>query len=134
MDRLTLVRSLVLAAVVGFASVATPLAGSAQESAGAVVPASGTPLVEVPAAMVPVADQALRVGPVDAPVGVTRAAVAVDAELHLQNRGRGNRNVRWMWVGGGLILAGAVVGDDVGTILTIGGLVIGLTGLYRYMQ
>jgi hypothetical protein len=78
--------------------------------------------------------QATVTGPVLVQAGVTRAAVAVDAELHLQNRGRGNRNVRWMWVGGGLILAGAVVGDDVGTILTIGGLVIGLTGLYRYMQ
>jgi len=39
-----------------------------------------------------------------------------------------------MIVGGATFLAGAIVGDTPGTIMMVGGAVIGLIGLYQYLQ
>jgi hypothetical protein len=39
-----------------------------------------------------------------------------------------------MIVGGATFLVGAVIGDDAGTIIMIGGAAIGLYGLYRFLQ
>ena len=39
-----------------------------------------------------------------------------------------------MIVGGAALLAGAIIGDDAGTIIMIGGAGIGLWGLYLYLQ
>ena len=39
-----------------------------------------------------------------------------------------------MIIGGGLFLTGAIIGDDAGTILMVGGVVTGLYGLYQYLQ
>ena len=39
-----------------------------------------------------------------------------------------------MIVGGAAILVGAVIGGDAGDIFMIGGAVVGLVGLYRYLQ
>jgi hypothetical protein len=47
---------------------------------------------------------------------------------------RESRNVALMIVGGAAIAVGAVVGGDAGTIMMVGGGVIGLIGLYRYVR
>ena len=39
-----------------------------------------------------------------------------------------------MIVGGAIFLAGAIIGDDAGTIIMIGGAGIGIYGLYLYLQ
>jgi len=39
-----------------------------------------------------------------------------------------------MVVGGTALLVGAIIGDTPGTIFMIGGAVIGLVGLYEYLQ
>jgi len=39
-----------------------------------------------------------------------------------------------MFVGVGALLAGAIIGGDPGTIIMVGGAVIGFIGLYEYMQ
>jgi hypothetical protein len=39
-----------------------------------------------------------------------------------------------MIVGGAAIVAGAIIGDDAGTIFMVGGAIIGLWGLYNYLQ
>jgi hypothetical protein len=39
-----------------------------------------------------------------------------------------------MIVGGAAILVGAVIGGDAGDIFMIGGAVVGLVGLYKYLQ
>ena len=39
-----------------------------------------------------------------------------------------------MIVGGAAVLVGAVVGGDAGDIIMIGGAIIGLVGLYKYLQ
>lgn len=45
---------------------------------------------------------------------------------------RNRRGVPWMVAGGGLFLAGAVVGDDGGTILMLGGIGVGTYGAFVY--
>lgn len=50
-----------------------------------------------------------------------------------QRRGMGRGQVL-MIVGGAAFLAGAIIGDDAGTIMMIGGAGIGLWGLYLYLQ
>ena len=40
----------------------------------------------------------------------------------------------WMIVGGAAILTGIVIGGDAGHAISIGGAVVGLIGLYQYLQ
>jgi outer membrane receptor protein involved in Fe transport len=44
------------------------------------------------------------------------------------------RSETLMIVGGAILLAGAIIGDDAGTIIMIGGAGIGIYGLYLYLQ
>jgi len=39
-----------------------------------------------------------------------------------------------MVVGGAALLAGLIIGGDVGTVFAVGGAIIGLYGLYRYLR
>ena len=39
-----------------------------------------------------------------------------------------------MIVGGAALLAGAIIGGDAGAIIMVGGAVVGLVGLYEYLQ
>jgi hypothetical protein len=39
-----------------------------------------------------------------------------------------------MIVGGASILVGAIIGGDAGTVFMVGGAVVGLYGLYKYLQ
>ncbi len=55
-------------------------------------------------------------------------------ELHRMQGRPADRDLRWMLVGGGLVIGGAIIGDDVGTIVSLSGLVIGGIGLYRYLR
>lgn len=49
-------------------------------------------------------------------------------------RQRTTNNVALMIVGGTALIVGSVVGGDSGTIIMVGGGVVGLIGLYRYLQ
>jgi hypothetical protein len=52
----------------------------------------------------------------------------------LDVRQRLRRSETLMIVGGAIFLAGAIIGDDAGTIIMIGGAGIGIYGLYLYLQ
>ena len=120
-------RACVLAAVSAAALTLTPVMASAQQGTAAV---AGPVAPTVEAAM---QAPAPRLGPIDAPAGVSRAEAAT-AEMYIQDPGANNRNVVWMIIGGGMLVGGAIIGDDVGTIVSVTGLVIGLVGLYRYLR
>lgn len=45
-----------------------------------------------------------------------------------------SENVAMMIVGGAALVVGSVIGGDAGTIMMVGGGVIGLVGLYRYLR
>jgi hypothetical protein len=44
------------------------------------------------------------------------------------------QSVALMVAGGALFVAGAIVGNDAGTLLMVGGAVVGAYGLYLYFQ
>jgi hypothetical protein len=52
----------------------------------------------------------------------------------LDLRQRLTRSETLMIVGGAIFLAGAIIGDDPGTIIMIGGAAIGIYGLYLYLR
>jgi hypothetical protein len=108
--------------------------------AALVIPATAQAqqLVETPAtapvASSVVAPSVAPVGPVVTPVGITRAdAVAATAPLNLQGD-PSRRDTAWMIIGGAMLVVGSVVDGDAGTIIMVTGAVIGLTGLWRYLQ
>ena len=75
-------------------------------------------------------------------VGPTRAALSVAAKQNLQSltspsaaSGAGlTQPQALMIVGGAAILVGAIVGDTAGDVFMVGGAVVGLYGLYKYLQ
>jgi hypothetical protein len=73
---------------------------------------------------------ALPPAAVDAPVlGSATAPTLVPQPASLRRRG-----VPQMIIGGVAIIGGAIIGDDVGTIVSLGGLGYGLYGLYLYLN
>lgn len=47
---------------------------------------------------------------------------------------RGDQSATLMIVGGAAFLAGALINNDAGTIIMVGGAAVGLYGLYLYLQ
>ena len=76
-------------------------------------------------------------GPRVVRAGITAPVAVRSGVASLQGRddniGAG-RNVAMMGVGVAAIVVGSLVGGDGGTIIAIGGGVIGLVGLYRYLR
>lgn len=71
-----------------------------------------------------------------AAVGI-RPTVSTEAAASPQRARRRsgmNSDVVLMVVGGATMLAGAVIGGDAGTIFMVGGGIIGLWGLYNFLQ
>jgi hypothetical protein len=63
------------------------------------------------------------------------AARETDAAILFQRRRAGlGQPMAMMIVGGAAVLLGAIIGDTPGTVIMIGGAVIGLIGLYEYLQ
>lgn len=85
--------------------------------------------------------QASESRPVPGPtVAAARAAVSPDLRMDarvpasLDLRQRLTRSESLMIIGGAIFLAGAIIGDDPGTIIMIGGAAVGIYGLYLYLQ
>ena len=76
-----------------------------------------------------------QVGPTTATltVGVRNVVPATAPAPPRGSAGLG-QNEALMIVGGAAILVGAVVGGDAGDIFMIGGAIVGLYGLYKYLQ
>jgi len=76
-----------------------------------------------------------QVGPTVAAltVGVRNVVPATTLAPQRGSAGLG-QNEALMIVGGAAILVGAVVGGDAGDIFMIGGAIVGLYGLYKYLQ
>jgi hypothetical protein len=51
----------------------------------------------------------------------------------LQNRSSNRNSVALMIVGGAALVVGAVIGDDAGTLVMLGGAAVGLYGLYLFL-
>ncbi len=65
--------------------------------------------------------------------GISREASATLPAPQLM-QGTDRRNVAWMAVGLAALTAGLLIGGDAGSVVAITGGVIGLVGLFRYMN
>ncbi|HXF24460.1 MAG TPA: hypothetical protein VN602_08060 [Gemmatimonadaceae bacterium] len=112
-----------------------PAALAAQSFSGpaTLMPASPAPVVASAPAAAPAAPSMVRPdvaginvkADANAPLAVNTAAAA---GLH---QGEG---VALMAVGGAGLVAGLLIGDSAGTAIAIGGLAVGLVGLYEYVR
>lgn len=63
------------------------------------------------------------------------ASLDRDAALLAATRRQGlGQPMAMMIVGGAALLAGVVIGGDAGTLIALGGVIVGLIGLYQYLQ
>ena len=80
---------------------------------------------------------ATLVGATIVPVGATRSMSLAPVNMPASSLAAGEnvgKNRAMMGVGLAALIVGIIVGGDIGTIFMIGGGVMGLIGLYRYMQ
>jgi len=77
-----------------------------------------------------------HIGPLrDALVAGVRISRPATAVSPMAASGAGlSQSQALMIVGGAAILVGAIVGDTAGTVFMVGGAVVGLYGLYKYLQ
>ena len=115
-----------LAALAFVAALAVPSALSAQQITADVV----APVAAAPAPVV-------ASGPVVAQAGIVRAPLVVETTVGSLQNGTytSNRNnVAWMGVGAAALIVGLLIGGDAGSVVAITGGVIGLVGLFRYLN
>ena len=63
----------------------------------------------------------------------TSHELEVSAAAAPRRKGLG-QPVALMVVGGAALLTGLIIGDDAGTVIAVGGALVGLYGLYEYLQ
>lgn len=76
------------------------------------------------------------------PAGVTQSKGGVNARMNASTNApyavrvssQDSRNPAMMIVGGAALIVGAVVGGQAGTIVMVGGGILGLVGLWNYLQ
>jgi hypothetical protein len=77
----------------------------------------------------------MSVGPRALPVGVVVSAAPREVEPQNQNRNLGvGPNLAMIGVGAAAIAVGLLIGGDAGTLIAVGGGVVGLVGLYRFLR
>ena len=113
--------------------VAVPMAAQ-QASVDSTARAFATVAVSAPAVQAPVAP---AVGPMlrTSAVGLRALAPTTGAPMvAMPADGENSQNVALMLVGGAGLIVGAVIGGRSGTIVMLGSGVLGLVGLFRYLQ
>lgn len=111
---------------------ATLIAATSLQAQSLTIP-SASPIASQHSAVAPVSEVAPVGGPVVTSVGISRSAVTPGIETAIQDTPT-RRDVAWMVLGGATLIVGSIVGGDGGTIIMITGGVIGLVGLWRYLQ
>jgi hypothetical protein len=114
-----------------------PVTGSAQAAMSRPTPVSAVQLApDNPIPSEPRIEK--KSGPTreSAAVGI-RPVVSKDDAAAIQRRSRRrgvNQDVALMIVGGAAVVAGAIIDGDAGTIFMVTGAIVGLWGLYNYLQ
>jgi hypothetical protein len=126
--------ALPFALALGVASMASARPAAAQSISLAPTPATAAAVATpaaTPAAQ-PAAEPARGPSLDAASVAVRHAEVPVPTTV--QRRAGYGQPIALMVVGGAAILTGLIIGDDAGTAIAVGGAVVGLIGLYQYLQ
>ena len=128
MTRNTRFSLMALALVSGSAAAQAPARDSVTAVAKVEAPAVAAPLTAPEAT-------SKRAGPTleSASVGV-KATHANDPLAPKPVPAETRRNEAMMIVGGVAFVAGAIIGDRPGAIIMVGGFVVGIIGLYRYLE
>jgi hypothetical protein len=126
------------AAIVLFCAAASPLVaqdatGSVPGSAMPAATASVTESAPAPVTASPAAAPSLAPTVEHAALGARRTAAAPEP-VTVPRRADSSRNRALMIVGGAALIIGAIIDRPAGTIIMIGGGVMGLFGLYQYLQ
>lgn len=141
------VAACVLTITVSASSMAAQRAPADSQPALHLAPRDATPDVVLVDVVAPVARNASRAIPVPAevalsgprlaPVGLQAAALTQASSPADVDRDRNvsvGSNLALMGVGAAAPVVGLLVGGDSGTVIAVGGGVIGLVGLYRYLR
>lgn len=116
--------ALPFALALGFASLAVARPAAAQSLALTPAPTASAPAAVAEPTTGPTLDAAtVAVRHVESPVSATPA-----------RRGGYGQPVALMVVGGAALLTGLIIGNGAGTAIAVGGAVVGLVGLYQYLQ
>ena len=132
----SIARAFTLMAALGAGAALLPSSLIAQQ--GMTAPRDSTANVTMPAQRTIVDDTMGAVGPrvvragVTAPVNRNRFDPA--SLQQSDRRVRAGSDVAMIGVGVAAILVGSIIGGDSGTIIAVGGGVIGLIGLYRFLR
>ena len=126
-----------LAALAGIAFCVSAPAAHAQQAL-----ASRTPTADVfaPAAIRPSDSTVTATRTAGPSADAARVAVSQPTSHELkvsaaaQRRAGLGQPVALMVVGGAALLTGLIIGDDAGTVIAVGGALVGLYGLYEYLQ
>ena len=114
-------------------AVAAPLAAQQAPSTSL----SGTPAPVAITAPAPANTTAPVAGPVMQPASVgfrVQSTSASQPMMAMPVNGDNSQNMALMLVGGAGLIVGAVIGGRTGTIVMLGSGVLGLVGLFRYLQ
>ena len=125
------------AAIAGLVLCVSARSAQAQQSL-----APRTPRADIAApALTPAADSTVTVTRVPGPtadgarVGVSQpTSHELKISSAAQRRAGLGQPVALMVVGGAALLTGLIIGDDAGTVIAVGGALVGLYGLYEYLQ
>jgi len=100
------------------------------------VPAVAAPATTQAPVAAPAAEQMTSLAPLadKASVGVRQLSPSGPVPFAPPRREKVGSNVAMMIVGGAVLIVGAIVGGTSGTIIMVGGGVVGIIGLYRYLQ
>jgi hypothetical protein len=122
----------VLVALAAVAMSAAPLRAQAG------IPAATPFALSAPRPVAPAASRAPAGPSIAAEAVAARPAATRHAEdstlAPMRRRAQFSQGQTLMIVGGAAFVAGALIGDDAGTVVMIGGAVVGLYGLYLYLQ
>lgn len=131
--------------VLSLALIAAPAAAQAPAAADQPLATLPAPAVTVPAPAAPsdvrvpdARDASVEAVSMDGLRAGVRAPVVRDdvkvANTVIARQNRFTHAQVLMIVGGAALLTGAIIGDDAGTIVMIGGAAVGLWGLYLFLQ
>lgn len=88
-----------------------------------------------PQTLVPAAPVQASVGPaLEALPSAVRVSPSPARAAYARNTAYQRQNQTLMVLGGASLLVGAIIGGKAGTVFMVGGAVVGLYGLYKYLQ
>jgi len=113
--------------------VAAPMAAQqvSFDSTSRAAPAVASAALAAPVVAAPMAGPVLRPAAV---VSRSQSATTPLSMMAMPVNGENSQNTALMLVGGAGLIVGAVIGGRTGTIVMLGSGVLGLVGLFRYLQ